>query len=144
MSQDGVLIVPLWNWNLGSLSSRLPSKVLIVPLWNWNLFRGLLKRYAVYVLIVPLWNWNLAVIELWANERCSNRTFMELKYEIVESVQIKLYVLIVPLWNWNLDAASVRSRHECSNRTFMELKSKNSLSWLMNIYSSNRTFMELK
>ena len=99
--------------------------VLIVPLWNWN-NDDVIRNIQYGVLIVPLWNWNdggeLGVSE---QSRCSNCTFMELKFIILDFFCLKLgssnctfmelkltnhwqlvrhhKVLIVPLWNWNDD-----------------------------------------
>ena len=57
----------------------------------------------IYVLIAPLWNWNKHWFCQLQMNLGSNRTFMELKFELGQ----KLY-----------PAA------RCSNRTFMELKYK--------------------
>ena len=36
-AKAGVLIVPLWNWNQGTVAAMVYlNGVLIVPLWNWN------------------------------------------------------------------------------------------------------------
>ena len=54
-----VLIVPLWNWNLGGYGAPvLDTFVLIVPLWNWNTVGCVSTTADSSVLIVPLWNWN--------------------------------------------------------------------------------------
>ena len=53
------------------------------------------------VLIVPLWNWNLRYDGRWREIYGSNRTFMELKYELLKDL-------------WHPASGS--------NRTFMELK----------------------
>ena len=61
---------------------------------------------------------------LWVpNSFCSNRTFMELKFQF-------LYFC------WSV--------HGCSNRTFMELKYTVALPMRSARAGSNRTFMELK
>ena len=102
-------------------------------------------REDMQVLIVPLWNWNSFDLFAFETMACSNRTFMELKYEykdgdinplpcsnrtfmelkcIFKSIASEQFtVLIVPLWNWNkstvVDDSSIITS---SNRTFMELK----------------------
>ena len=123
---DGVLIVPLWNWNRPPshrhrlnagfnrtfMELKFPDKVctlsvfflvLIVPLWNWNylVFYIVIFFANAPVLIVPLWNWNRFISECYRHFHGFNRTFMELKSPC---------------------AALPRSRHPCFNRTFMELK----------------------
>ena len=57
-------------------------KVLIVPLWNWNTLFGVDRFTLPSVLIVPLWNWNSFLRLLGLGINGSNRTFMELKFEI--------------------------------------------------------------
>ena len=142
------------------------SHVLIAPLWNWNHADvGEYKQLWV-VLIAPLWNWNIHRQTFQHHRsRCSNRTFMELKYQ-KETFDYEAYqVLIAPLWNWNNILREKTQNIVCSNRTFMELKFPGS--WVMvrgrvvliaplwnwNLSElithdpepcSNRTFMELK
>ena len=119
--------------------------VLIVPLWNWNPSAHIKTGFFSPVLIVPLWNWNI-VLSRWRRLmlRCSNCTFMELKYPSWCTWFCWVLVLIVPLWNWNQDLANKYIKDKivlivplwnwnyvantsnqielCSNCTFMELK----------------------
>ena len=82
---------------------RFGLVVLIVPLWNWNDWKEFREPIISGVLIVPLWNWNIYSGVLWiCSTLCSNRTFMELKYQILKIMHYSTAVLIVPLWNWNL------------------------------------------
>ena len=39
------------------------------------------------VLIVPLWNWNQRTLSWLNTPACSNRTFMELKYELITKLR---------------------------------------------------------
>ena len=101
---QGVLIVPLWNWNKDMFTGILPSSqclnctvmelklrnrnsayliysVLIVPLWNWNYIKAGLSPAAFIVLIVPLWNWNWFIATVWYCDPGLNCTVMELKPE---------------------------------------------------------------
>ena len=82
----GVLIVPLWNWNMHQ-PERLPrlQMVLIVPLWNWNTFEQTAREISL----------------------CFNRTFMELKFIRIRNFFVLNTVLIVPLWNWNIFDAPI-------------------------------------
>ena len=51
-----------------------------------------------------------------------NRTFMELKRQLMLSSFCVLVVLIEPLWNWNLIGMDYVTDAQRLNRTFMELK----------------------
>ena len=83
--------------------SPLLVLVLIVPLWNWNSLACSSTPHPPPVLIVPLWNWNKAAYTNWCRIiKCSNRTFMELKFLRIHFLTVSVRVLIVPLWNWNL------------------------------------------
>ena len=144
-SRRDVLIVPLWNWNkilwssftslsgsnrtfmelklLAGMAEAAYSYVLIVPLWNWNWISRSRRNQCLSVLIVPLWNWNkLGYLVTHPSVKCSNRTFMELKYLTSKQIATGQIVLIVPLWNWNYHYRTQVGRTQCSNRTFMELK----------------------
>ena len=107
------------SWNVGLLK----SEVLIVPLWNWNKNKSLMQ------------NWG----------KGSNRTFMELKLRLLQSVQKRYGVLIVPLWNWNTNQVML-----CVHKDWVlivPLWNWNSASTherALSGSSSNRTFMELK
>ena len=81
-----VLIAPLWNWNqCGQIMYVSFSLVLIAPLWNWNIWLLSWKSTLATVLIAPLWNWNMLYVICYLNKfKCSNRTFMELKYLVTE------------------------------------------------------------
>ena len=102
-------------------------------------------QFNTKVLIVPLWNWNTKYRPHRKHRVSSNRTFMELKFRLLDLCGYGIAVLIVPLWNWNSDVRKVFPLDSYgSNRTFMELKlllmpSTNSI-----VLRSNRTFMELK
>ena len=97
-----VLIAPLWNWNtLGVDAFGNCSLVLIAPLWNWNTWKMQSWRKRQQVLIAPLWNWNNRAAVQCFYTRCSNRTFMELKYCLRLQETLSPGVLIAPLWNWN-------------------------------------------
>ena len=119
------------------------------------------------VLIAPLWNWNHMQWTHTVTSRCSNRTFMELKFIRWLGYSYYKIVLIAPLWNWNwIRCQRIPESHRSSNRTFMELKFIKYKLVARNIYvliaplwnwnahrlsktassreSSNRTFMELK
>ena len=99
---------------------------------------------SIGVLIVPLWNWNWGSRAILQGDWCSNRTFMEPKYDKeVQSEETSL-VLIVPLWNWNLSKSVIGWMLPRSNRTFMELKLYASRASQLKLVGSNRTFMELK
>ena len=98
-----VLIVPLWNWNLGLTHwVKTGSNVLIVPLWNWN------PVFTVHV-TVSLCS-NCTFMELKSTNypferaafKSSNCTFMELKWRAWTLSLTSSFVLIVPLWNWNI------------------------------------------
>ena len=77
-----------WCSNCTFMELKLPrgilpsmkSVVLIVPLWNWNLGGGVDSLPAEEVLIVPLWNWNSRYTQTASEKMSSNCTFMELKY----------------------------------------------------------------
>ena len=101
--------------------------VLIVPLWNWNTSTVSITTKGGTVLIVPLWNWNKCIKNRNGLIVCSNRTFMELKYEINHTYHLGKKVLIVPLWNWNDYSDTAKTECSSSNRTFMELKSQKEL-----------------
>ena len=126
-------------------SIKALNQVLIVPLWNWNFVWALISSARFDVLIVPLWNWNMRStrmqprklvrsnrtfmelkfdIDLQDNQQLtsSNRTFMELKYRECNYWPSRKAVLIVPLWNWNQHQGSMATAFSGSNRTFMELK----------------------
>ena len=144
-TDGGVLIVPLWNWNVLSLLGNFQDReVLIVPLWNWNvrIYNKYLGDYVV--LIVPLWNWNWIVISDFTFHVSFNRTFMELKFDIEKPLLNFKYVLIVPLWNWNWGSEGRKGSRGRFNRTFMELKSITFREYIARIFCFNRTFMELK
>ena len=103
-----VQIVPCWNWNKDTYTTRIPlrgsnctllelkrekreslrrshSRVQIVPCWNWNKKWKECDWSEQYVQIVPCWNWNM---------------FEGLGQESILTVQI------VPCWNWNIFLAS--------------------------------------
>ena len=129
---------------LGSHSFVIEQGVLIVPLWNWNT-KANVGPDTTPVLIVPLWNWNLTSDGIAGNgSTSSNRTFMELKSWDCCLHTSSWKVLIVPLWNWNISTLRFGFLTVCSNRTFMELKYSTSKMTVQSVYSSNRTFMELK
>ena len=122
---NGVLIVPLWNWNKAmekKTEVKACSNRTFMELKSYNRCGG---YHQGCVLIVPLWNWNYrAVASPRYTEGRSNRTFMELKWScsIAKAdmkwgsnrtfMELKLLrttpdalfrvVLIVPLWNWNI------------------------------------------
>ena len=62
------------------------SFVLIVPLWNWNKTGKYSLVIDKYVLIVPLWNWNWVLCIIINGITCFNRTFMELKLEMIKMI----------------------------------------------------------
>ena len=74
----------------------------------------------------------------------SNRTFMELKWKLIQAIIMYHSVLIVPLWNWNRFLVVLAKEIESSNRTFMELKLPATSDQNEEKICSNRTFMELK
>ena len=88
---------------LGYTSSVMSNNnVLIVPLWNWN------ESTAREIELPNSFNrtfMELKYLEKMLKElvlRSFNRTFMELKYNITELISFReRKVLIVPLWNWN-------------------------------------------
>ena len=109
-SQEGALIVPLWNWNMLSIEAiPLPSdcfnctfmelkshqrhlqhsllRALIVPLWNWNTDCSLSKSRVAFALIVPLWNWNSSSSSWLTATPRFNCTFMELKCLLLHGEQ---------------------------------------------------------
>ena len=114
------------KFDTGALYRSIKAPVLIVPLWNWNVGGSTGKYDHWCVLIVPLWNWNRSAWNPSGNRGSrSNRTFMELKWWTHNCDNLLFHVLIVPLWNWNMaDVLSRMFSFFCSNRTFMELKSK--------------------
>ena len=125
-------------------------------------------RCSCLVLIAPLWNWNcISTPEQDGNAACSNRTFMELKFDKIAVAHLLTgAVLIAPLWNWNTTLHSTYWKIRSSNRTFMELKWRCAHVWnrqhqvlIVPLWNwnegdhqahryqhqgSNRTFMELK
>ena len=97
------------------------------------------------VLIAPLWNWNKWA-SIWETKSlCSNRTFMELKYEhqLWEQNQLQSSNRTFMELKY-LHSSVVIKTHISSNRTFMELKWRRLSNFLHTFLSSNRTFMELK
>ena len=66
------------------------------------------------------YNWKKEKFDI---RNCFNRTFMELKFCIMQRRWAPWGVLIVPLWNWNANTPSPFIIFASSfNRTFMELK----------------------
>ena len=119
---DGVLLVPLWNWNI--LGDSLYQKLLgftrtfmelkriflispLVALAFYSYLYGIETHYyqrrcnMCYVLLVPLWNWNNGIPGTDANLVGFTRTFMELKLRSTNRTKNLINVLLVPLWNWN-------------------------------------------
>ena len=66
------------------LSDTPQARVLIAPLWNWNYTGEVWVPSLPRVLIAPLWNWNSSDNLIRTGGTCSNRTFMELKFIIVD------------------------------------------------------------
>ena len=120
------------------------NRVLIEPLWNWNLAIPSNNTRTRYVLIEPLWNWNCLCFSETAACNCINRTFMELKQKVRTGIRSITVVLIEPLWNWNFLTVLAWLSSTCINRTFMELKPTKEACAIKARHSINRTFMELK
>ena len=145
LSKQGVLIVPLWNWNWHRRWLKTHRRVLIVPLWNWNThparprlpsncFNRTFMELKLHRQIRGrhIFCFNRTFMELkWAQRPAGggglvgfNRTFMELKYPKKDGLRRSTIVLIVPLWNWNRRrlALFLHQGRQGFNRTFMELK----------------------
>ena len=124
-------------------------------------------RRAPPVLIAPLWNWNPGDGFLRLKLTCSNRTFMELKWQKTWRRRVRHSVLIAPLWNWNGDLVYIHGSLRIVliaplwNWNFQAKEIRRSLElvliaplWNWNYIEtvipdkadnrSNRTFMELK
>ena len=119
----GVLIAPLWNWNVAALGvkrvdvgfnrtfmelkRRDMDEASRCPIGFNRTFMELKRDFPTdllpptRVLIAPLWNWNCVVLLENGREHP---------------------VLIAPLWNWNCRSEEYPSPCRGFNRTFMELK----------------------
>ena len=125
ISSGGLLIEPIWNWNVSH-----------VPRWKsarWKL------------LIEPIWNWNLVKITWHGGFPTSNRTNMELKLDGIN--RPNLLIFSSNRTNMELKRLHIFCWHPyriSSNRTNMELKLI--IRQVVNVYiaTSNRTNMELK
>ena len=77
---------------ISNRNADTPKQVLIAPLWNWNNLGRPFRVHPHSVLIAPLWNWNTLTGAPSGAAVSSNRTFMELKFEIgVSSLHSHLF-----------------------------------------------------